>query len=288
MPKSIFSLLGLLLAISTATPAPAAPAMWEVRDDDSAIWLFGSFHILPEGLEWRTPLFDRTLTGADKIVFEADVRPASMARIGAEAFARGIYTDGTLLTDLMDTQAENKLREVVGLLDLPVGSLLAMKPWFAANTISVGAMTAQGYSGEGVEFVLQPDLPDDRQVYLESDEQQLDVLAGAPEAEQLAMLKATLEEIEAMPKILDKMVSSWVGGTPENLGDLFLFEMGGFEGTFLERLIYARNRNWIEPLETMLADNQEVLVIVGAAHLIGDGSLLDLLERAGYEVARIQ
>ena len=76
--------------------------------------------------------------------------------------------------------------------------------------------------------------------------------------------------------------------TLEKDSDLFLMEMGGFEEAFLERLIYARNRNWMEPLETMLATNQENLVVVGAAHLIGDGSVLDLLERAGYEVERIQ
>ena len=38
----------------------------------------------------------------------------------------------------------------------------------------------------------------------------------------------------------------------------------------------------------MLAQDRENLVIVGAAHLIGDGSVLDLLEKAGYDVERIQ
>ena len=65
-------------------------------------------------------------------------------------------------------------------------------------------------------------------------------------------------------------------------------EMGGFEDAFLERLIYQRNRNWIAPLESMLEQDEEALVIVGAAHLIGDGSVLDLLEEAGYRIERIQ
>ena len=44
-------------------------------------------------------------------------------------------------------------------------------------------------------------------------------------------------------------------------------EMGGFETAFLDRLIYARNRKWLGPLESMLAENRENMVIVGAAHL---------------------
>lgn len=288
MNHSAVRLMGLLMGISASAPVVAAPAMWEVRDDDSAIRLFGSFHVLPEGLEWRTLLFDRVVAEADSIVFEADVRPTAMAEIGAEAFVRGIYTDGRLLSDFIEPGAEEKLREIASALELPVGTLLAMKPWFAANTISVSAMAAEGYKAEGVEFVLQPELSDERQGYLETGQQQLDVLSGAPESEQLAMLEATLEEIDGFPKMLDKMVSNWVDGTPDKLADLFLSEMGGFEEAFLERLIYQRNRNWIAPLETMLAENKKALVIVGAAHLIGDGSVLDLLGEAGYRIERIQ
>jgi hypothetical protein len=288
MLRSALAIAGMLSGLLTAAPIAAAPAMWEVRDADSVIWLFGSFHVLPENLKWRTLLFDETLAKAEKVVFEADVRPASMAQIGAQAFVRGIYTDGRLLTDVIDDAVEAKLREVAGELALPVGSLLAMKPWFAALTISTGATAAEGYTSEGVEYLLQPELANERQVFLESGEQQLDILAAAPEHEQLAMFEATLDEIGSIAKMLDKMTSSWVKGTPERLGDLFLSETAGYGGPFLERLIYARNRNWIPSLEGMLTDNTEALVIVGAAHLIGDGSVIDLLEDAGYTVSRIQ
>lgn len=282
-----------LLATATALgfstlPALAEPALWQVRDDDSAIWVFGSFHVLPEGAEWRTTLFDTVLADADKVVFEADVRPAAVAALGAEAFIRGIYTDGTLLTDALDPAVQARLREDVAAINLPMGSIQAMRPWMATNTITLHALAGTGYTAQGVEPLLQPDLASERIVFLESGGEQLDVLAGAPEDEQVAMLVATLDELDTLPKIMGKMVGNWMEGTPEELGALFLTEMGGFEEAFLDRLIYARNRNWIAPLEAMLADNEENLVIVGAAHLIGDGSVLDLLEQAGYAVERVQ
>lgn len=285
--RSLPAALVVSLCLMTL-PASAAPALWEVRDDDSSIWLFGSFHVLPEGTTWRTEMFDDILGDADRVVFEADVRPAALAQIGAEAFVRGVYVDGTLLTDALSDTEEGQLRAETETIGLPMGAILAMRPWLATNTISVQTLAGNGYTTQGVEMILQPELADDRQVYLETGEQQLDVLAGAPEDEQVAMLLGMLNQIPIMPKLMDKMLDRWLEGTPEDLEELFLAEGGGFEAAFLDRLIYARNQNWMMPLETMLAEDEDNLVIVGAAHLIGEGSVLDLLERAGYEVERIQ
>ncbi len=278
----------LLVSLLFIAPVQAAPALWEVRDGDSSIWLFGSFHILPQDAEWRTPLFDQVLAEADKVVLETDMSPEQQAVIGAEAFARGIYTDGSVLTDILDPLDQLMLREAAAATGQPIGSLLAMRPWMAANALVVGAMLSSGYSIEGVELQVQPDLAPERLSFLETGLEQIEVLAGAPEDEQMAMLISTLEQLDLMPKLLDKMLRSWLAGTPEVLTDLFLMEKGGFEDAFLERLIYARNRNWIGPLDAMLAGNEQALVIVGTAHLIGDGSVVDLLEEKGYAVERVQ
>lgn len=278
----------LLAALLISTPLQAAPALWQASDADSSIWLFGSIHMLPDGTEWRTPAFDAILADADKVVLETDLSPEQQALLGAEAFVRGIYVDGSLLTDVLDDEAEALLRSAAAAVGQPVGSLIAMRPWMAANTISVAAMMSAGYSLEGVELQLLPELSRERQVFLETGAQQLDVLSTAPDDEQVATLVATLEQLHTMPKLLYKMLDSWLDGRPERLSDLFMMEMGGFEDAFFERLLYARNRNWIAPLETLLANNQTALVIVGTAHLVGEGSVVDLLEQQGYSIERVQ
>ncbi|QDZ10034.1 TraB/GumN family protein [Devosia ginsengisoli] len=288
MKLSARCLLPAFATLGLALPAQAQPAMWEVRDDDSAIWLFGSFHVLPEGTAWRTELFDTLLADADRIVFETDIRPAAAAQVGAEAYMRGVYTDGTLLTDVLGETIETQLRAKAADIDMPMGMVQAMKPWLAANTITVQAMAGKGFAADGVELLLLPDLPEERLGFLETGSEQLEVLAGASDEEQVAMLVATLDQLDTLPKVMDKMLRSWMSGTPDQLSDAFITGMGGYEAGFLERLLYARNRNWIAPIETMLADNSENLIVVGAAHLIGDSNVLELLEQAGYAVERIQ
>ncbi len=280
--------LPLALLLPLASSVAAAPAMWKVSDDNSAIYLFGSFHVLPDGIEWRTPLFDERLATAEKVVLETDVSPLAQAQVGAAAIARGVYVDGTLLTDVIDDELEAKLRAQSSAYDLPVGSLLAMRPWMAANTISIAAVVALGYDQPGVEFQIEPETNPDRLIQLETGEEQLDVLAGASDEEQLAMLQATLDELDSMPKLMSKMIHHWQAGTADRIAHLFQMEMGGFEDAFLDRLLYQRNRNWVEPLSQLLADDVDALVIVGAAHLVGPTNVIELLEAEGFTATRVQ
>ncbi len=280
--------LPLAVLLPVASSVAAAPAMWKVTDDNSAIYLFGSFHVLPEGVDWRTPLFDKRLAAADKIVFETDVSPLAQAQVGAAAIVRGVYVDGTLLTDVINDDLEAKLRAQSSAYDVPVGTLLAMRPWMAANTISVAAVVALGYDQPGVEFQVEPEIEPDRLLHLETGDEQLDVLAGASDEEQLAMLQATLDELDSMPKLMSKMIHHWQVGTADQIAHLFQMEMGGFEDAFLDRLLYQRNRNWVGPLSQLLADDVDALVIVGAAHLLGPTNLIELLEAEGFTATRIQ
>ncbi|MBU1306905.1 MAG: TraB/GumN family protein [Alphaproteobacteria bacterium] len=285
MLKQLLTTLGLM---ALSAPAQAAPALWSISDGDSVVHIFGSLHVMPMDTEWRTPLFDETLANADQVVFETDIRPAAMAEVGAKAFVRGIYVDGTQLTDGMDEGLEAEVRRQASTLGMPFGPMLAMRPWLAANTLSIAAMAQLGMVEQGVEFALEPEISADRLVFLETGDEQIEVLAGAPDDEQIALLQATVEQFDQLPKFVSKLMSHWIGGTPDKLEALFVMDMGGLEDRYLDRLLLSRNRNWIAPIETMLAENRNNLVIVGAGHLVGAGSVIELLQDAGYSVERIQ
>jgi uncharacterized protein YbaP (TraB family) len=51
-------------------------------------------------------------------------------------------------------------------------------------------------------------------------------------------------------------------------------------------LLYARNASWIPALETMLGAG-DAFVAVGAAHLIGERSVTDLLRKKGFTITRV-
>jgi uncharacterized protein YbaP (TraB family) len=48
-----------------------------------------------------------------------------------------------------------------------------------------------------------------------------------------------------------------------------------------------RNRQWLPRLESFLAQSDICMVIVGAGHLVGKGSVIELLKERGYTVEQM-
>ena len=53
-----------------------------------------------------------------------------------------------------------------------------------------------------------------------------------------------------------------------------------------ERILYARNRDWIPKLEAIFAEGG-AFVAVGEDHLIGDRGVVALLTARGYRLTRV-
>jgi uncharacterized protein YbaP (TraB family) len=281
-------LLAALALTAVTVPAHAAPALWEVRDEDSAIWLFGSINNLPASVTWRTPLFDELLARADKVVFDSDVRSATADMARQVYLSRGTYSDGTLLTDLLDEDTEARFREAATATSAPIEFFLTMRPWFAVNALYIGTQVAYGVSDESLALRLQPELADERLIFLEAAEESFDLIEDSSIEEQLAMLETTLDELANIPKVAEKLLDNWSAGTPENAEIGFALDFSGFSGNFVTRVIAKRNSAWTPRIEAMLQDDEENLVIVDTANILGSGGLLDRLGEASYTIKRVQ
>lgn len=286
----LVSMIAAGLAVATlATPAFAEPAMWEVSDSDSKVWLFGSVHALPADLDWRTALFDEKLQLADKVYFEADVGPLGQIALGAKMTALLAEGPGEPWLDRLSYEQRDQL--AAGLAGSGVGLAQAatMPPWLIVVLLESQLMVNAGYEVDtGVDLALQYELAKERKGYFETAVQQIELMAGASTDEEVATLLAELQGLSEGPGVLGEMVASWAEGDVESLATIVAADpMLGIDA-FGDTLLYDRNRNWIPAIESLLSTNEQDLIIVGAAHLAGDGSVIDLLEKAGYTVSRIQ
>ena len=50
------------------------------------------------------------------------------------------------------------------------------------------------------------------------------------------------------------------------------------------KMLVERNQKWVKHIENLLGQDGNSLVVVGAAHLVGDDSILELLKRKGFAV----
>ncbi|MEL6103672.1 MAG: TraB/GumN family protein [Pseudomonadota bacterium] len=271
-------------------PAPlGAPALWTLADEDTTVHLFGTVHILKPETEWRTEAFDAVLQSADAIYFEADVSsPEAQQAMTRLVPQLGVYTDGTKLTDVLNEADEQDVKEAADLIGVPMAAVEPMKPWLATVQLSMLALQKQGYEPDsGVEMVLSALAAetDTELRYLETGEQQLRFFADAPVEDQVAFLVASAQQIEDDPDLLDTLVAEWAEGDVAAIGSIMADPATMGSEQVYETLIVERNRNWTRQIKDLMdAEPGVFLMAVGAGHLAGTDSVVEMLRAEGIAV----
>src|SRR3546814_13215263 len=63
--------------------------MWKLADADTTIYLFGTIHLLPKGLEWRTPAIEKAVAASDALVLETQLG-TDLSRTGRKMMEMGL------------------------------------------------------------------------------------------------------------------------------------------------------------------------------------------------------
>jgi len=271
-----------ILSALAARPAAAEPAMWTIRDSDSTIVLFGSVHLLPEGLKWRTPALDAALAAADDIWFETPTEGGESAML---ARRYGTLPAGDSLTARLTPKGRERLERLADRYGLSPAALDGSRPWLVDLTLSVAALVAEGAIADaGVERTLADAAPGAKRRYFETPEEQIGFLAGAPEADQLLSLEETLRQLDEEPTVFAELIRAWVQGDQAGLERLGVTPIRKLSPVLYERLLAGRNRRWAEAIIERLAGSGESVIVVGAGHLTGPDSVPALLRAKGIRV----
>jgi uncharacterized protein YbaP (TraB family) len=111
-------------------------------------------------------------------------------------------------------------------------------------------------------------------------------MARLPDKQQREFLLYSVDDVERMTSELDLLLSAWRRGDAKGMARLL--QEGFDEYPDLYRpLTVERNRKWVPQIEDLLDDKDDYLVVVGALHLVGTDSVIDLLERKGYQLEQL-
>lgn len=287
---AILSASAAALALLCSNPAAAeGPALWKVADEDTTIYLFGTVHALPDNVNWYTPEVKAALDASSTLVTEVDMSPAALAKLGPLIQSLAIPADGTKLRSLMDDEQRATYEAALAKLGIPVDALDGVEPWFAALQLTNGAMAAAGIdASKGAEAVLGTKLgAATGRDALESFEFQLNIFDSMPIDAQIRFLIQAAGEMDQLAPSLQMIIDEWAAGDVDGVAAL-LNEALAEEPAFAEALLYARNRNWANWIDTRLDTPGTVFMAVGAGHLAGDQSVQAYLSEAGIETTRVQ
>lgn len=279
-----------LATSATAEARAAKPAMWQVYDRDTNIYLFGTVHLLPPGTQWRTTKLDKATREAGTLVVETIIDEKNPQAFAAELARLSVRPGLPPILDRVRPDKREALRAVIAKSGVPEAALNNMETWAAAFALLQLQFKEMGVSGtDGVEMTL-------RQAFaaagkpiqqLETNSQQLGFFDGLPEAAQRELLEGAVESPAAAKRQFDAMLGAWMNGDVEAIGRTFNAELAR-SPELREALLRRRNANWAYWLHSRLAQPGTVLVAVGAGHLAGQDSVVEMLKQRGLKVRRVQ
>jgi uncharacterized protein YbaP (TraB family) len=274
----------------TAPPGPAHPALWEVSDPDTTIYLFGTIHLLPPKYSWENAPIERAIAKSDGLVVETIVDSQNPQEMAAAFQSLGFAPGLPPIVDRVSPAKRPLLLAAIAKSGLPPAAFDRMKTWAAAFTLLTLQYKAVGIGGEdGVEMTLRQQFSKAGKPVgqLETNAEQLGFFGVLPEEAQRMLLEGAVEKPEAMGKEFQTMLAAWSKGDVPAIAKVFNDDLSA-SPALLDALVKRRNAHWSQWIEKRLAAPGTVFVAVGAGHLAGPDSVQTLLEGRGLKVRRLQ
>ena len=275
----------LWAAPALADPVAVHPSLWHVTGPVGDAWLFGAVHILPPGLDWRTPDVRAAIASADVFVFEVSNDSESMADVRGIIASRGMLPPHQHLRRMLAPAARADFDKALAASGLPLAAVDHERPWLVSLQMMFAQMAREKYSGQnGVDVTLMNEAraahKDMR--YFETVAQQFALLAPADPRLEMEEFQADLKDL-GKPDDFAPLVAAWSQGDQVQLDKLMNDDLSSLPGA-RKALLDDRNRNWLVQMKAMLGEKHTYFVTVGAGHLTGTVGLPALLRAAGYKV----
>jgi uncharacterized protein len=283
--------LTMVVGVSACLALEAAPQhfLWKVTSSSgNQAYLVGSVHVLTKSFYPLATAIEEAFADSRTLVEEVDLdemnNPITMMTLAGKAM---LPQDRTL-DQVVSAETFAAVRARADANGVPLMMIQRMKPWMAAVALTTAELTKAGFdSNLGIDkhFYDRAKAAGMPRRALETVAYQFDRLDGLAESLQEESLKAMLADIDSQARNVESMATAWRQGDTAALEKL-LHEGFRDAPAVAERLLYERNRNWIPHVETCLTDGARCFVVVGAAHLVGPNSLVQLLRERKLSVVQ--
>ncbi|GAE28922.1 TraB/GumN family protein [Alkalihalobacillus hemicellulosilyticus] len=268
--------------------------LFEVENNHSKIYLFGSIHINSEELFPLHPEIEEAFDQSDQVAFVVNVNEKDEVAIMQAMVELGVYNDGTSLENHISKELYEELISFISNYELEEEAITRFKPWAVADMLQSLLIENYGYSNKkniDQYFLMKAEEAQKPVMSLEHFKDQM-ILSNEIELEQQELLlEKTLNSIQNSGKVRSNLETMWVTSQAEKLAELRDSQKYRDLDTspFSLALVEERDQQMAEKLEEILKEEQEMttFVVVNTLHLIGNGNITELLEDQGYRVNRL-
>jgi uncharacterized protein YbaP (TraB family) len=262
--------------------------LWSARSDKNTVYILGSVHVLREENYPLDERIEKAYLGSEKIVFEADMEEVSSPEIQMKMLSKGMYRDGSTLRQHISEKTYNLLKLKAQKTGMNMEQFDLLKPWLCAVTLSGLELKRLGFDpsrGIDVHFFTRARQDKKEMVFLESSSYQIDLISGLLEDNQEDLLKQSIKELNVIEEMSADLLNAWLNGDAQRMESIVSISLNEYPGIY-DELFVQRNVNWVGRIEKLMSGDEDVLVIVGAGHLVGEKGVLAQLRQRGYSLVQ--
>ena len=269
------------------------PLLWKVSDADNSLYLLGSFHMLKATDYPVAASVDAAFNDASQVVFELSPQEVNDPALGSKLAALGVLAGGKTLQQSVSAKTWLKLQAFSAKNKVDLANFQNLKPWFVGLMLAVMGMQNNGFDPAlGLDLqLMQRAVKEGKATQgLETGDMQLALFNNLPPKEQDQFLEEALDSGGRLKTEMQALHTAWRNADEKKLYQDVGLKMRRDYPELYESINRGRNKAWLPKLEALLKANQKdnVLVVVGALHLLGDDGVVKMLAAKGYKVERIK
>jgi uncharacterized protein len=288
----------LLAAGSLASAAPAAAQQAAPRNilyraegpGGATVYLLGSIHLLSADAYPLAGPVEAAYADAERVYFEVNLD--SLVARAPSIMNIAMLRDGSTLRDLIPAELYDRVQAAAqpyAAQGLGMSVLDRFEPWMVAMLFTQLEWARAGLQAQyGLDTHFEGRAQQDGKPMgaFESVDFQLGLMDGFTAEQQVEFLRQTLDDLPGTAKTMEGMVAAWRAGDAAAIDSLMNGSMGEYPELYA-RMLTDRNTAWVPQIEQLLRGTDDVLVVVGAAHLVGDRSVVAMLRQRGYTVEQL-
>ena len=292
MKKFAIAILIALGAHSAQADAPV-PLLWKVSDADNSLYLLGSFHMLKATDYPVAKSVDAAFEDSNQVYFELSPQEMADPALGQKLAQAGARTDGTTLQQSVSAKTWNKLQAYATKNKISADNFQASKPWFVGLVVAISELQKNGLDislGLDQHFMQRAAKAGKPTQGLETGDAQIALFSGLGAKQQDQLLEEALDSSAKIKAQIEALHAAWRKSDDKKLYQDTALRMRRDYPDLYVSLNRGRNLAWLPKLEALLKDNQKdnILVVVGALHLVGEDGVVKMLADKGYKVQRLK
>jgi hypothetical protein len=267
----------------------AQTSLWKLEGKGTTMYIGGTIHLLSPD-DYPLPAeYDSAFTHAEKLIFEADIAQMENPEVAKSLFLKAMYSDERTLKTVLNEENYSALEKESHELKVPLAQMDQFKPSIVIMTLMMMKMQEMGLTAEGVDkhFYAKAREQEKPVEFLETLEEQIDMLVNMGEGNENEFVKYSLTDFENMEKELNDMTATWRDGSSRTMIKQAKTMKKEFPDIY-KSLLTDRNTAWLPKIETYLEDETVEYMLVGVMHLLGKDGILKMLEKSGYSVEQVE